>query len=744
MKNKFLFIAVLFSILIQTVFSQSWNDADSIKTVSMDEVVVTATRTTHSIYSVPASIATVNKRLIENSPIVFADEILRTTPGVYVKRTKLADQTTSVSLRGFSGDARTLVLLDGIPLNDGYNQNVTWSGVSTDAISKIEVVKGSFSSLYGGSAMGGVINILTDIPKEEAFTLRANYGTFNTFTVSATYSNRFLKSKKLSALFNVSQTSSDGYASNFYQTTARDGEGATLVTGWQKTTNNRGAEQYLLGHIGDNWMKQTQLFAKLSYNFKPGTQLDFSFSSGINSYGYLNPQSFLKDEAGLPFNNGAITINDGGTMKTITVRPNSFQNGPGEGIINSYKLFYKTTINNTRLSSYVGVLDDNSHYVSVASGATEDGGPGTINSSSPKRTFIANVQADVPVGNHLLTVGADYKMYNAFIEEYNLSDWMDDDSKTTLRFSMKGKQSFIAPFAQAEINIANGLKGYLGVRYDYWKNYDGKGIEASSDTIYANTTKGQFSPKVGLVYAPEMNGDIFKIKSIRASAGQSFRTPTLYNLYRTWSSSTTTYLSNPDLNPETSFSWETGFTLSLFNDYTKINFDYFQSYVKDLLYSSEIAQGLRKQMNAGKGEIKGFEVGINQKVSSFMDLNFNITSQDTEITENTADPSSVGKQFTNVPQLLYNIGVNLYQGPFNFLLSYNYTDKVYSAADNSDNVQGVYGGYDEQKLLDGRISYRLNKNVLLSLSVNNILDKEYFLYYKTAGRTFTFGVTAKF
>ena len=97
-----------------------------------------------------------------------------------------------------------------------------------------------------------------------------------------------------------------------------------------------------------------------------------------------------------------------------------------------------------------------------------------------------------------------------------------------------------------------------------------------------------------------MELDVFKVKTIRVSAGQSFRTPTLYNLYRTWYSATTTYLSNPNLKPETAFSWEAGIVLSLFSDYTKITFDYYQSYRFSQIYSTEISTGVKQQNNAGK------------------------------------------------------------------------------------------------------------------------------------------------
>ena len=754
MENKSFFVLALLSMLVvQSAFAQVGsiaellNDSTDVRNVSLDDIVVTATRTPHSIYAVPASISTVNKTTIENSLYTYTDEVLRGTTGVFVRRSKPADQTGYVSLRGSAGTARVLVLLDGVPMNDSYNQSVNWRSVPTDAVSRVEVVKGSFSSLYGGSAMGGVINILTVMPEKETISLKANYGTHNTYNISASYGNRFLKSKKLAVLFNVSQISSDGYPTNFYQTASSSGAGSVAVTGFKKTTNSQGADQYILGHQGNNWYKGIQLYGKILYDIRPGATLEFSVSSGIDSYGYRDSQSYLKDDQGRPVNSGRIIIEGGDSPRGIAINPYSFLGSPGNQYTNVYRLQYRTTIKNAQLSSYVGLLDDHSWYETIASGATADGGPART-FSSPRRNFIANVQADIPVSKHLLTIGVDYKISTASMEEWNMTNWKDRDTKTTFTNSFEGKQTIIAPFAQAEINITEELKAYLGVRYDHWFNSDGKRKEAASstDTIYANTSTGSLSPKLGIVYTPKMYGNIFKVKAIRASAGQSFRTPTLYNLYRSSISSTSMSLANPDLKPETSFSWDIGVSLSLFNDYTKISFDYYQSYLNDLIYNSLLESGppsVSKTMNAAKGEIKGFEVEVRQNIFPFLDINFNLTSQDTEIKENSAEPATEGKKFTYVPDLLYNAGINYYKGPLNFMLAYSFTGKVHSNASNLDTVQGVYTGYDEQQLLDGRISYQ-HKNYTFYLSVNNILDREQYMYYRTPGRTFTVGVSAKF
>ena len=672
---------------------------DSLRNSSIEEVVITATKSLNSVYAVPASISVVTKERIERSPVTFADEVIRQIPGVYVKRSKPSDPAT-VSLRGFAGDTRTLVLLDGVPVNDGYNQSVNWGRIPVDAISRIEVVKGGFSSLYGGNAMGGVINIITEIPMDPAVTVRASAGSYNSFNSTVSYSNRFLANKKLGVYVSANRKSSDGYESNLYQTTAKEGEGATAVTGWRKTTNNKGADYFVIGDVGENRMTQTQLFGRISYDFKPGTVLDFSVNSSIDEYGYRGGKSYLRDaETNAPVSSGTVTIDDGGVLKTLTVRPANFLGGPGNSWDNMYKLQYRTLINGISVNASASMVDSKNEYFSMATAATEHGGAGTVNTTKPKQTYMATLQADIPLGSHLLTVGADYKLYNARNEEWNLTDWTDENSKSTVKSAFKGKQSMISPFIQAEINILKDLKAYAGVRYDSWKNFDGRSWSATADSLYANTTDNHFSPKAGVVYSPEMNNKFFRIKSVRASAGESFRTPTLYNMYRTWTSGTTTTYANPDLKSERTFSWEVGTDISLFNDRTKIGFNYFRSDIRNLIYVTQFEAGKKISMNAAKGEIKGFEAEISQKVCCFMDLNFNITKQDTEIKENSAEPASVGKQFTSVPDLVYNIGAYIHKDPVSLMITYNFTSKIYSSSDNSDIVQGVYGGYDEQKLV---------------------------------------------
>jgi iron complex outermembrane receptor protein len=95
------------------------------------------------------------------------DDLLRYVPDV--QPSNLSSRynhptAQAVSLRGL-GSRRSLVLLDGLPLNDGFGGWINW-GLAPDALRRVEVAPGGNSSLYGTWAMGGVIQLLTEQPAE--------------------------------------------------------------------------------------------------------------------------------------------------------------------------------------------------------------------------------------------------------------------------------------------------------------------------------------------------------------------------------------------------------------------------------------------------------------------------------------------------------------------------------------------------------------------------------------------------
>ncbi len=151
-----------------------------------DDIVVTATRYGKSLADLPARVTVVTAADLQRLAIEKLDDALAYVAGVTTNRQDGAYSFTSVvSLRGLSTaqQGRTLVLLDGVPVNTSATGGVNWNRIPIEMVERIEVFKGPGSSIYGGDAVGGVINIITRRPrrKAEAFAVGevASYQTDN-------------------------------------------------------------------------------------------------------------------------------------------------------------------------------------------------------------------------------------------------------------------------------------------------------------------------------------------------------------------------------------------------------------------------------------------------------------------------------------------------------------------------------------------------------------------------------------
>ena len=147
-----------------------------------EEIIVTATRNQRPLSEVPMSVTVLTRDEVLQSPAQAVDDLLRIVPGVNLPAaSSLVSHPTSqsVSMRGL-GRGRALVLLDGVPLNDGFGGWVNWTKIPYQNIERIEVVRGGSSSVYGTYAMGGVINVLTRPAEGRSMDLEASYGTQGT------------------------------------------------------------------------------------------------------------------------------------------------------------------------------------------------------------------------------------------------------------------------------------------------------------------------------------------------------------------------------------------------------------------------------------------------------------------------------------------------------------------------------------------------------------------------------------
>jgi outer membrane receptor protein involved in Fe transport len=147
-----------------------------------EQMTVTASRTEARVSDTAASVAVLSAEDLSTTSALTLDDALRQVPGFSLLRrsgSRTANPTSQgVSFRGVgpSGASRAVVLADGIPINDPFGGWVFWGRVPREALSRIEVVQGGASSLYGTDALGGVVNLISRDTRESALSFETSYG----------------------------------------------------------------------------------------------------------------------------------------------------------------------------------------------------------------------------------------------------------------------------------------------------------------------------------------------------------------------------------------------------------------------------------------------------------------------------------------------------------------------------------------------------------------------------------------
>jgi len=721
-------LVILFTVFLPPASGVAEETKD---TAAIKEIIVTATKTPQEIENVPASASVVTREDISKRNIQALDQALRELPGVFERRGKgLMDTLAHISLRGLPGKERTAILLDGLPLNDSYTNSVEWAGLPVESVEQIEVVRGPVSALYGGNAMGGVVNIITRMPEKQEILVKAGYGTDQTWSTRLGYGNKVLD--KISFRLGAEYLDTDGYPANLATKTASAGAGIP-VTGWTRTTTSTGSATYIVGNTGNNTWSQGNFDAKVALDLPNTSKLTLGYVRQQRAYDYDRYESYLRDASGDPVISGSVTFDN--PAQRASLSESNFLNGEGKAAADIYTLRIETQpADRCSLKLNAGLTDRNKNwYTTPDSSATWDNGTGKV-SESPSKTCQAEIQSDLMVApENILTVGLSYRQGEATSEEYNLSFWKDENSKTSLAYCSEGKDRTYALFAQDEWHLPKNLTLFLGLRYDYWKTYDGSydtdGSGATAAVNYPDRTDENLSPKISILYKPR------EMTTLRLSGGTAFRSPNVYNLYRTWVSSTGwTYRGNPNLEPETTASWELGWEQKT-SFGTRFKATYFENYVQDLIYlvTDTSLSKTKTYQNAAKAEVKGVELELRQRINTFLEAFGTLTYNDAVITEYPSNPTIEGKQLTYVPRNMYSVGLDFAYRRFKGSIVGRYVGKIYSNDDNTDSFRYVYGSYDPYFAVDAKVSADVSKNIELSLSADNLFDQDYYYYYESPG-----------
>ncbi len=171
--------------------------------VSLDEVVVTGTRTVTDVRYLPMTVNVISRgQLTQNNQMSILPTVMQHVPGLFVTSRSMYGYGVStgaaggINMRGISGGAgQLLVLIDGHPQYNGIYGHPISDSYQTLMAERVEVLRGPASVIYGSNAMGGVINIVTRKMLQDGVRTDVRVGGGSYGTVLAEASNTICKGK---------------------------------------------------------------------------------------------------------------------------------------------------------------------------------------------------------------------------------------------------------------------------------------------------------------------------------------------------------------------------------------------------------------------------------------------------------------------------------------------------------------------------------------------------------------------
>ena len=201
---------IIIALFISSFYGMSQDKnikADTVQVNTLQEVIITATRTERQLASLPLPVQLISKAQIKQTGALKLNDILEEQTGLIV----VPDYGGVLGIQMQGLDAQyTLILIDGVPLVGRSAGTLDLSRISVNNIKQIEIVKGASSSLYGSEALGGVVNIITEVPKNKKFSGEFS-SRLGTFTTTDNNLNFGFGVKKLNVNAAVNSFSSSGY-----------------------------------------------------------------------------------------------------------------------------------------------------------------------------------------------------------------------------------------------------------------------------------------------------------------------------------------------------------------------------------------------------------------------------------------------------------------------------------------------------------------------------------------------------
>jgi iron complex outermembrane receptor protein len=675
----------------------------------LSNVIINATRSGTPLDEIPLNTTVLTKEVIETSPDQTIDQVLKNTPGVLLNDVPYyqKDPTAqSINVRGL-GNARTLVMVDGVPLNDAFYGTIQWNLVPLSSIDTVEFIRGGVSSLWGNYGMGGVINVNTKNPKNSQQDISASYGSFATGNFSA--AKDIVASDSLQLRFSADYFGTEGYQNI---ATIQPASPANIGSGqnspWSKNTNMRLQGNFKASQSTDGFFRvgySTMQDTSSNYGFATNLKQDSSFAGGTTT----RVDDSSKIQANLYYEN-TIFNKQNGSSAAVSTSLNPAQVATGTGYISAnYQNPYSTlggSVQYTKESK--GLIDQYVAAVDIRS----------ISGSN--------------LGNNLTTTGG----------------------SSTTNYA-KGQQNFSGLMGQIKSKSeVIPLETTLAARVDYWTsqtpsyyNTGANGLNPSYQNI-PNQSKTQLSPTLGLLYKLSKDWDL------RSAAYQAFHAPGMNNTLRSYASSTGgNFFANPNLSPETmtgyefgsDYRWKEGFfQATAFNNFVK---NAIATYSLSSTSASDVAlaQSLCGVTN-GSNPLSAAAGNCVSKSITYYTNNQNLQSQGLEFqfhhdlnpkwavdagyaytktwltSTTTSDAPYIGNQLGGVPANIGNAGLTYYPVPkASFTTNIRYVGNSWMNTSHSLPVPAY-------AVVGIRANYELTQQASIFASVVNLFNRNYITF----------------
>lgn len=647
--------------------------------IFIDEVVVTATRTESRVGDIPGRIEVITPEKITLTSYQSVDELLSLLPGVQTARSfGLFSFRSTVSMRGVSGkeQARTLVLLNGVPVNKADGGSVNWNLISTGEIERIEIVKGPGSALYGGNAMGGIINIVNKKPTETIEgSVTASYGTYNTKGVNAKFAGKLTNGFywATNGLFR----NSDGYITQSI------------------------ADQQSNAYITESTFEEKVLHFKTGYGTseKFTAEVDLSLFDDVRATG---------EQVFQPLGN---------TREYDTYQVRSVFTGKSGNFSWSASTFFQREFYK-RVSEWM--RDDYTWYDVL----------------SVRSDYGILTSTNYTINNHTLTTGVDVRLGEVDASDiyYTSTDQVDNRGKMDFYgFYLQDEISLY----ENTLKFIAGIRYDLARFYDGEFVIHSPSAETNFMWQYQFANQddvnwGAFSPRLSLQFKP--NGQY----RVYASYSRGFRPSVLDDLCRSGRVRGGFKVANPNLKPEYLDNFEIGGDYKPL-EWLRVAGSAFRSMGRDFLYyvstgdSIDMGFGPRPIMireNISEVEIVGFEADFNASPLRFLNLFGGYAYASSKIVGYKplaeGDFDLTGKYLTDVPMHSFTFGAYVKTKYVNAGLTSRYTGKMYINDQNAYDDWVLSNQLPAAFTIDLKLSKQFLKHVDISLNIQNILDKKIY------------------